>query len=284
MDLIIYHANCTDGWCAAYVAQKKYPGVKLIGAQYSTALPLDAVAGQDVLVVDFSWKAREDNIRLSQAAKSFRILDHHKSCEAILEGLDFATVDLSRSGAGLAWDYLFGTRRPWYVDYVEDHDLWKHRLAFSRQVSAYLHLIPNTVEAWDDLSETELHTAARLGKGALMQIESNARRLVTEANPGRGWGHSLGVVNAPTWQASEVGEIISKTYDVAVIWWERKDGIVTFSLRSNDKGNVDVSKIATLMGGGGHKHAAGFEVPDLSEAYLLLRSILELPSGEPYEF
>jgi nanoRNase/pAp phosphatase (c-di-AMP/oligoRNAs hydrolase) len=33
-----------------------------------------------------------------------------------------------------------------------------------------------------------------------------------------------------------------------------------FSLRSTEEG-LDVSEIAKLYGGGGHKHAAGFKVP-----------------------
>jgi uncharacterized protein len=286
MDLIIYHAQCTDGWCAAYVAQKRYPGARLLAAQYSTTPPFQSVEGLDVLVVDFSWKSREDNIKLSQLAKSFRILDHHKSAEEVLAGLDFATFDMNRSGAGLAWDYLFGkdsmgpygekmTGRPWYVDYVEDHDLWKHELPHSREINAYLHLIPKTIKVWGALDELVSPShAASLGEGALMQIRGNAQKLVEASNSGKAWGYTIGVVNAPTWQASEVGEMLSKTYDIGLIWWERKDGIVTFSLRSQNDGDVDVSKIAAKLGGGGHKHAAGFEARNLLAANELLSDIL----------
>jgi nanoRNase/pAp phosphatase (c-di-AMP/oligoRNAs hydrolase) len=33
-----------------------------------------------------------------------------------------------------------------------------------------------------------------------------------------------------------------------------------FSLRSSENGGLDVSAVAALFGGGGHKHAAGFRV------------------------
>ena len=44
---------------------------------------------------------------------------------------------------------------------------------------------------------------------------------------------------------------------------DRADGLRTYSLRSN--GEFDVSVIAKQFGGGGHRNAAGFEAPGLSE-------------------
>ena len=46
----------------------------------------------------------------------------------------------------------------------------------------------------------------------------------------------------------------------AMILSEREDGIIKGSLRSEEYKGVDVSEIAHLFGGGGHKLASGFEV------------------------
>jgi len=45
----------------------------------------------------------------------------------------------------------------------------------------------------------------------------------------------------------------------SVGWFVRSDGLFQYSLRS--RGDFDVSELAKLWGGGGHKAAAGFEVP-----------------------
>jgi len=198
--------------------------------------------------------------------------------------------DSSRSGAGLAWDYLFGkdsglpningekrkdgSPRPFYVNYVEDYDIWKKALPYTEEVNAYLHSLPHTIETWDELHRwTDVEDVVPIGSGMVRQIKSNAAKLVGAANPGKGWGCTVGLVNAPSFQASEVGEELAKIYDIGVIWWERQDGVVTFSLRSKQPGDIDVSKIATKMGGGGHKHAAGFEVKDLIAAYEIIKDI-----------
>jgi bifunctional oligoribonuclease and PAP phosphatase NrnA len=51
---------------------------------------------------------------------------------------------------------------------------------------------------------------------------------------------------------------------------ERDKGIIKGSLRSEEYKGVDVSQIAHLFGGGGHKLASGFEVKG---------KIIETPTG-----
>jgi len=121
MDLILFHKNCPDGFCAAYICKMKYPEAELMPLNHgllSEALEelFIYATGKDVIMVDYSLRTRELNDRLNASAKSFRILDHHKTAQAVLDGALYATFDMRRSGAGLAWDYLFETRRPWIVD------------------------------------------------------------------------------------------------------------------------------------------------------------------------
>src|SRR5271165_1781041 len=234
MDLIYYHGNCTDGWAAAYVAHLKYPEAKLVPAFYSTEPPYDEVEGKDVLMVDFAWKGRDVNIKLNLLAKSLRIFEHHKTVPETIGDLEFITYDVNRSGAGLTWDYLLGKdstplgqiwrTRPWWVNYVEDYDLWTKKLPMTEEVSAFLHSSPKTVEAWDGIAAMNTSQAMKLGMGAWQQIQYQTDALVKQANSGQGWGCSVAVVNGPFFTTSEVGHELAKTHDVAFIWSIRKDG------------------------------------------------------------
>src|SRR5882724_10500465 len=128
MNLILFHASCPDGWCAAYICKKKYPEAELMplnhGLNENQLEELfSACQGKDVIMVDYSLRSRELNDGLNSIAKSFHIYDHHKTAQAVLEGASYATFDMKRSGAGLAWDYLFGNEvnqlgviRPWWVN------------------------------------------------------------------------------------------------------------------------------------------------------------------------
>ena len=54
------------------------------------------------------------------------------------------------------------------------------------------------------------------------------------------------------------GNIMSIGEPFAASYYDVKDGRI-YSLRSQPEG-IDVSEIAKAMGGGGHKHAAGFKI------------------------
>src|ERR1700676_3873436 len=111
MDIIFYHSHCPDGWCAAYIASKRYPEAKLVPLDHGAEFDFSQVEGKDVLMLDFSLRTREQNDKIASLANSFKILDHHKTAQAVLEGAPYAIFDMKRSGAGLTWDCLFGKDR-----------------------------------------------------------------------------------------------------------------------------------------------------------------------------
>ena len=278
MDIILYHGHCPDGFCAAYIASKKYPEAKLIpmdhGADHTEVLK--ECVHKDVLMVDFSLRTREENDTLAASTRSFQIYDHHKTAQAVLEGAPYAVFDMKRSGAGLTWDYLFGKdstisdcadgrmkpfvyqKRPFYVDYVEDRDLWNWGLPNSREICAALGTAPLTKDAWDKIAEITPTAALEYGRGALAHIDHYVREAVKQAQTGILQGYKTAVLNVPYLNCSEIGNELAKTHEVSLTWFERGDGIIQFSLRSI--GDIDVSAVAKIFNGGGHKNAAGFQV------------------------
>jgi oligoribonuclease NrnB/cAMP/cGMP phosphodiesterase (DHH superfamily) len=290
MDLIVTHAKCPDGWAAAFIAKKRYPEAEILALDHGEPVPFDTVRGKDVLVTDFSWPVREDNIKLHSIAKSFHIYDHHKSALERIGDLPFVTFDMKRSGASLTWDYLFGEDsgyrtsqrligwlpRPWYVDFVEDRDLWNWALPFSKEINAYIMTLPFTIGAWEHLDDINPSEAVQRGAAVVSHINRYVQEATDEAQ--RGFieiaDHKFlttEVVNCPYMNCSEVGNVLAQRADVGLTWFERADGMIAFSLRS--VGDIDVSEIAKKYLGGGHQHAAGFRLP-IGEGRELLDTIL----------
>src|SRR5258708_37459253 len=82
--LCIYHANCADGFGAAWAVRHAFgDGVEFHPGFYGEAPP--DVAGRDVLLVDFSYK-RPVLDEMAKAAHSILILDHHKTAAEDLIG------------------------------------------------------------------------------------------------------------------------------------------------------------------------------------------------------
>jgi len=299
MDLILYHSACPDGWCAAYICKMKYPEAAMMGLNHG--LPESELEslfsfceGKDVIMVDYSLRTRELNDRLKSVANSFRILDHHKTAQAVLDGAPYATFDMKRSGAGLAWDYLFGKDspeladatdsvkeyRPWWVNYTEDQDLWNWALPHSQEINAYLMVQPRTLDDWFyNVLKLSAEDARQKGIGVRQYIEYYTRSVIAEAQEGL-WLPPIGsviyktaVLNIPYAGVSEAGNALCKSgYPISLLWFERGDGIMQFSLRGD--GSVDVSAIAKTFGGGGHNNAAGFQL-SIDEGRALVDAILD---------
>lgn len=266
---IIHHKSCFDGVAAAWVVRKKieehWPNqneIILHPASYHDAPP--DVMGAYVYIVDFSYP-RDVLIEMYVKAKWMLVIDHHHTAQEALQGLDFCTFDMERSGAGLAWDLLFpNERRPWIIDNVEDRDLWRFKLPGTAAVIAYLASRPLTVE---NIEEALQHTQASIvekGLGILDYIDTFGEKVCETWTIKRILEWEVPVINTPYMNCSDHIDKLSRKlpgHPFYASFFMVAGGRWQFSLRS--KGDFDVSEVAKQFGGGGHKPAAGFTVDRL---------------------
>lgn len=272
--IIIYHDHCADGFCAAWVAWQKYGDE----AEYIPAIygkPPPDVVGKDVLIVDFSYP-RKTLLELNEKARSLMVLDHHKTAAEDLAGLPFATFDMNRSGAGLAWDELNGAKsRPWIVNYVEDRDLWRWKLYCSESVNAWIATVDNDFLEWNKLFRIGLDHAMDSGAAVSRYIRKQVMEAANNARMVTFYGYKVPIVNITSLISESVGDLAER-FQFAIGWFQRSDGHYQFSLRSRGDGGVDVAELAKRLGGGGHKNAAGFsdENMDIGERAYALQVLL----------
>ena len=277
--LVIYHANCADGFSAAWCfhndsktygnAYDFYPGV------YGESPP--DCTGRNVILVDFSYK-RAVVEEMLKTANNVILIDHHKTAIDDLASLDhenfYRYIDLERSGAMLAWDYLYNQglpederhRPPLLLDYIQDRDLWKFKFSITRDISAAVFSYEYTFENWDILmsgGQAELLKLTVAGAA----IERKHYKDIAELLKICARTFTIGDYNVPTaslpyTMSSDACHTMAKAHrdgtEFAACYWDT-DTHRIFSLRSTTNG-MDVSAIAATYGGGGHKHAAGFRV------------------------
>jgi oligoribonuclease NrnB/cAMP/cGMP phosphodiesterase (DHH superfamily) len=280
--LVLYHANCWDGFCAAWVARMALGEIEAVPVNYGQAHP--CMAFRTVYILDFSYKRNEMRAILSEA-QSVTVLDHHKTAQAELDGLVDEFIqrpdliqnkagselprihfDMNKSGGRLAWEhfaYLGGwqdMKSPWLVDYTEDRDLWRHALPESENINAALRSYPLDFELWDEfhasVGQREMFkregAAIRRAEKAIIQTHVRNARLENFDDT-----YTVPIVNA-TVLFSEIAGELAKGHPFGACYFDRQDGKRQWSLRSDETG-IDVSEIAKAHGGGGHAHAAGFE-------------------------
>jgi hypothetical protein len=258
---VLYHANCPDGFGGAWSAWLALGGAAtycpVSHGEPLPELPPDASA----LMVDIAYP-RDVTLALRERVRELVILDHHKSAQDELGDLTFATFDMNRSGAMMAWNYLHpGKEPPPLIRYVQDRDLWRFELPNSREVTAALASYPMTFETWSALDVNDL---AREGTAILRFRDQTVQTMVEFARWGEIGGYRVPIVNA-TAHWSDVGEAMLERFPEAPfvgVYFEDADGARRWSLRSRP--DFDVSEVAKKLGGGGHRQAAGFREPAMT--------------------
>ena len=260
VNLVIYHAGCTDGFGAAYAAWK------LLGdrAEYHAAkygeTPPD-VAGKNVVVLDFSYD-NSTTKKLMKEARGFLVIDHHRTAMVELHDVTCTRFDMNHSGAMLAWKFFHpGKEAPRLVKFIEDRDLWKWEIPYSKEFAAAFDMVPFDFEEFDKyLDDSAVDNAQERGAYILAYSKTVISKIAKQAVSRKMGDSDVLVVNSSHWM-SEIGAALSPKCDFAVIWYyDHESRQVKVSLRAHHE-DADVSEIAKRYGGGGHRKAAGFNLP-----------------------
>ena len=271
---VIYHADCVDGAGSAWVASLKLGTDDVIyyPSYHNQKFPENLIPeGVPVYIFDFSYD-RQTIVNLQKRQNGqLKLIDHHKSALEQLDGLDCCQIDLSHSGAVLAWKHFYPDKSiPQLLNYIEDRDLWNWQLPDSRAINSYIETVVD-VAASDPLTvfsefqslrqslEANLQSVVESGQSICLYRDRQVKLACQKAQLVDFNGHRIIVANSPILK-SEIGAYLLKTYpDVPFcgVWNLEKPGLYRWSLRSRE-GEFDVSKLATSLGGGGHPCAAGF--------------------------
>lgn len=190
--------------------------------------------------------------------------------------------DNDQSGALLSWQFFHpGTEVPMFIHHIDDYDRWQFKLdgtkAFQKALWSYAPWsfadwkarYLNSVDLWSEQPVgSGLTSYIEQGKAILRAHEQNVQSVVK----GSARKCVIPAMNIPTvWEAvliglaancpphlqSDVGhELANQSGTFGLLWYIDKDNVCRCSLRSN--GDYDVSAIAKVFGGGGHRNAAGF--------------------------
>lgn len=271
--VVIYHAQCSDGFGSAYAAWKKF-GDMASYVPLKTQVELPAgLTNKELYILDYSFdKPTLEKLRTEN--KSVVVIDHHKTAMEAVTAFPENVFDLEHSGAVLSWQYFHpDTDIPELLKYVEDHDLWKFALPQNREFNSSLKQQPNTFEAWDELITKLKDDDFRknfIERGEVISKfeDSLVENLLTYKERVLFEGHEVWALNVSRTYRSILGHHLASLNEaeggiaLGIVYY-RNLGAVHVSLRSN--GDVDVSALAEKYGGGGHKNAASLRVDSFTE-------------------
>jgi hypothetical protein len=288
---VFYHKVDLDGWCSAAIIKQKYPEAELIPFTYGDDVPF--VENEILYFVDISIP-QEEFYRLSQRNNKIIWIDHHISAINnhklwIENDFEFLTPVLNdkKAACELTWEYIYpDVEMPEPVRLLGLYDSFRHKgtpdekrvLYFQYRARSFVNSPETIPVAWvfagnkdenehmKDIRHNIIEESIRNGKIIYEYLCMEAQS--TYKNGYSVYFHhpheeKFICFNVNRFNPINFGIDYHKDgYDgVMCFWWQ--DNCWNVSLY-NDNGETDVSEIAKIHGGGGHKGAAGFKMTDIS--------------------
>ncbi len=221
--LIAYHADCIDGFTAAWVTAKFLDEIEevyeLVPMEYNQAsydqlwdVALD-MAAKNIYVVDFSLPneliAKFTDSELNPYLQKLTILDHHKTAferycptlvideysNATITGIKlFISLHNGMCGALLCFNHFSfllgeGESAPKLLRYVDDYDRWIYQYGDdTKYLNKYIRTLPMTIESWDHLADQvedkeQLALLLEVGKELQEKHDREVERLTATSWP-----------------------------------------------------------------------------------------------------
>lgn len=262
-----YHNADLDGQCAGASVKNFLRDAELIGINYGDEFPWETIKPEDnVIMVDFSLQPFSDMQRLNKSCNLLWI-DHHKSAieECIYSEEMFWGIHRNGIGAcALVWEW-FEHSVPLAVRLLAEYDVWNHKDPSTLPFQWGMRMMdtkPENEVLWHSLFEagqTELDPIIRTGETLLRyQAQENEKYIKSAAFETELDGLKCIAVNKMLTNSQLFDSVWDAEKYHAMLTFGYRKGKWTVSLYST-KQDVDVSTIAKIRGGGGHKGAAGFQ-------------------------
>lgn len=267
--VVFYHADCTDGFTAAWVAWKKFGNkAEYIAQSYSDPPPV--IKNKEIYTLDFTFEKPGAIEKFMKQNKRLTSIDHHISNKNITLSTYKPLYALHHSGCTLAWKYFFPNKPvPKFLLVVEDVDLWRNKIKGNTELYSYLDLFDFDFKNYSRvISDFEIpnkrEKILRMGNTINKYKAKMIKRHINKyAHLVKFVGHEIYAINSADF-ASEIGHRLYTQFPpFAIIWKEDKRGGITVSLRGD--GSVNIAKIAAKYGGGGHHNASAFRLKSFKD-------------------
>jgi oligoribonuclease NrnB/cAMP/cGMP phosphodiesterase (DHH superfamily) len=282
VNMVIYHRKCPDGFASIlsidlfnkYNANDEDKDLQYIPVNHNNYTVPD-VTGKNVLICDFSF-TYDETIDIIKKANNVLIIDHHETSSNKLANIPdhYKIFDMNHSAAVLTWQYVFPKIPvPLLLQYIEDRDTSRNKMEFTNEFFVWFSTIPQVFDMYEKYLDNKVLTKMIKNYG-IVYHKLNSYYVNGSAEHAKASFacfqigdqtkyYFIGYHNQTNFK-SDVGNTIMTKYknlDFAATY-SLSDNVpkTKFALRSNNA-SVDVSKIAELFNGGGHRNAAGLVFP-----------------------
>jgi uncharacterized protein len=293
MKLGIFHNSDLDGHCSGAILKHKMSDIILIGMEHGDPVPWALIKdAEEVFMVDFCLNPFEEMQKVRDLLREkFVWIDHHISAinkyNSSLDRTFCVNINgkrnTSKAACELTWEYLYpGKRVPRFVELLGKYDSWRNQdkkeweeeiLPFEYGMLSMDTNPANNMKTWNDLfvlmdipilRDVSISSISHCGRSILSYLNrKNHNSAERGAYPVEVDGLRGIAINSETHSSMVLESVYNpELHDIMVIYSHTKEQKWYVSFYST-KDNVDCSKIALKLGGGGHRGASGATVDEL---------------------
>jgi oligoribonuclease NrnB/cAMP/cGMP phosphodiesterase (DHH superfamily) len=267
----IYHSADFDGLCSGFIIRHFFPNAKMIGYDYGQDFPWDEITENTVVIMADVSLPREGMERLNETCDHLFWIDHHESAIKENKGLRISGLrEVGVAACELTWKYLRQNNEavPKTVRMLGKYDVGDFSLPivhFQYGMRMFHELQDVMSEYWDllvlDSDSYFLRDVQASGKSACkchLSYVSKVQSATCETVNFHGVKfHASNSPLAGTLMSQEVVDY--DEYDGCMTYFRMSSGEWKVSIYTKSE-DLNMAEIASSMGGGGHKKAAGFIV------------------------
>ena len=299
--IVIYHSRDLDGYSSGAIVKKKFPDAILFGFDYGQDLEsiMGDISGStlsehNVIMIDVVLEEMSDMFALAKKCKSLTWIDHHLSAirkyEAVKDqapGNFIAVLEDGIAACEGGWKYLFPNEKmPRAIELLGQYDTWrnKDKEKWEMQILPFqygMRLKCNSAQSFPmELLDGPLHQSPtspvdkmveRVIQNGHIILEYQAKINETQCKKAFEFefeGLRAICLNGGGFSSDVFKSVYDESkHDVMMPFqFDGKQWI--FSMYTTK--DLDLSVIAKKWGGGGHKQACGFQVPDAGLVFTFL--------------
>ena len=168
------------------------------------------------------------------------------------------------------------SRIPDWVCYIDDYDRWQFKLSATKDFIAGLNSYDNKLFVWEDgkakinsvwtdllnvnaMSDHCINSGKAINRYIISKYKNDMFMCFDKQVYQNGNMYTVTCKNS-NGNSRNFGEDISKYDAVSLFWYDAKNKKWYHSIYSANNSPFDCAKFAEILGGGGHKHAAGFSL------------------------
>ncbi len=274
--LVLYHEDCIDGFCSAFVAYLKFGET----ADYK---PLSTNVGelliedhyQEIYLLDISLPISKI-FKYLQIGKKITIIDHHEQYINDYKGQQYAKIDIMKSACMLTFEHFFNDcNMPLIVMYVNDKHMGRFSLPDSYEVNLSLSLYPHDFITWKSLAEN-FGDLILSGRGIVRYQEKMLELISRNSRLAYIAGYEIPIVNSSVLRSDILLQLL-KDYSLLPFvgcYYDRNDGFREWSFATNRE-DIDLRKVLVEYNVVGDAKFAGY-VEEISQNEITDRDSLYL--------